>query len=181
MSSSEGPTQDTTGVFKPENQKYALRHILHKMDKSVSDTPFTAVKYLTNNPDVESLSWNDRADFEYFLLNYNVDKNSETASNVMSLQKMLASRSLSAGFDWKKDGMSGTLTKVVSLVIVSCIIWLIISILVLIVMFFLQSIRGKRPFEQFMVSFFLALIVVAIFVVFYNMIIVRIASTQETL
>ncbi len=178
----EGPTQDTSGMFKPENSKYALRHILHKMDKSVSDTPYTAVKYLTNNSEIESLSWNDRADFEYFLLNYDVDKRSEVAGNIMSLRKMIAGKSLMAGFDFKRDGLSGTATKIVGIIIVLCILWFVICIIIIIVMFFLQQpSESSKPYRRFISTFLICMIFIAIFMVFYNMVITKIMNTQETL
>lgn len=156
-----------------------LRNTLHKLDKSIANYPYTTLKYLTNNVEVESLGFDDRSDLEYLMLNYDVDKNLETGASAQSIVKMIRERNVFAGFDVKKDGVRLTVIKIVSLILVLVIILVLIAIISIVVLFLCSATYAMKPLKQFLLYTFLLLIILSIVIMFYNKVMQRIAMTSN--
>ena len=172
------------GSFKPTS----LAKIGKIRDKSVSDAPYTVIKYNGANGDVMMMGWHDRADLEYYLLNYNVDKNSSTGTNAQTLMNVISTGNISAlsyDFNMKRDGVLPTISKAISIffsaAVFICIVLLFLSLIAVVVLVLLKLDDFSKPFRRYIYAVIFAVLMLCIIVYFFNTSFLRILLTQETL
>ena len=120
---------------KGANQKpvgYSLSAVLSKLDKSIANYPYTAVKYLQDDADLANLTWKQRADFEYELLKYNVNRNADVATGVDSISTIFKTRDLFRAFN-KKDGFKAVVLKITAILTVLALVAVILALILLVV------------------------------------------------
>jgi len=154
---------------------------MNKLDNRISNAPNTAVKYSLNSGDLLLMRWEDRADLEYFLLKYDVDKNSATGNNTEGLRKMLDTKSIMGGYSYKKDGLTGLLSIIISILVVICLVFFLACIIIIFVLFIIQMPEEIKPFQRYISATVLCILIIVILVYFFNQGFSRIIFAQETL
>jgi hypothetical protein len=96
---------DVTTANKPTG--YSASKVLNHMDGNVAYFPYTAVKHITDDLELISMPWNQRADFEFYLLNYNVDRNADLATGANSLSTLFRTRNLGKALSFKRGYREG--------------------------------------------------------------------------
>ncbi len=128
----------------------------------------TTLKYHKDYVDIRNMTPNDRANFEFMLLDYDVDKNGDTSRSLNDLRKLIIDRDSKGIFNFKRDGLSGVANKISSLLISIVIVLMVISLISWAIFGLLKMQKLENSMKQFLLVGLLICAIVTIIIVFYN-------------
>ena len=165
-----GPKQDDKG--------YKMSAVLNKLDSRLANYPHTAVKYIHDDLDLANLTWKQRADFEFYLLNYNVNRNADLATGADMLMTVFKTRNIGNALKGKK-GFRDVIVAICALVLIIALVAFIIGLLLILVFNLAKMPREAKIAGKFIFSTVMIILVMTVVIFVSNSIMTRIAITES--
>ena len=128
----------------------------------------TTLKYHKDYVDIKNMTPEERANFEFMLLDYDVDKNGDTSRSLNDIRKIFIDRDSKGIFNFKRDGLSGIANKLSSLFISIVIVLMVLSLIAWTIFGLLKMKKLESSMKQFLLVALLICAIVTIIIVFYN-------------
>jgi len=177
MSLSTSEEYDTKTDVNQKDGVFSISNVLSKMDKNIANYPNSAVKYIRDDMELINLDWKARADFEYFLLGYNVNRNADLAAAADVVSGMIKNRSIFKGFQGKKSFRQIVII-IAAIIFIIAAALVILTIIVIIIIVLSKASIPLKPMYQFLFYSCCLFIVMVIVIMMANSTMIKMIITD---